>query len=80
MFLQQISGNEISRCNGNRAHQRLILHRQEEADHSTQPEKDAAGFQKFIAALRQRGFSAEDVEKIACRNWLRTLKTAWKEA
>ncbi len=41
--------------------------------------KDAAGFQKLIDALRQHGFSAEDVEKIAYRNWLRTLHTAWKE-
>ena len=40
--------------------------------------KDAAGFQKLIDALRQRGFSDADVEKIAFRNWLRTLKTAWK--
>lgn len=39
----------------------------------------AAGLQTLIRELQLFGFSQDEVEKIAYRNWLRALKTAWKE-
>jgi membrane dipeptidase len=39
----------------------------------------AAGLQSIIQALEQYGYAADAVEKIAYRNWLRVLKTTWKE-
>ena len=39
----------------------------------------AAGLQGVIHALQEAGFTPDEVEKIAYRNWLRVLKTTWKE-
>ncbi len=39
----------------------------------------AAGLQTVIQALEEHGYDREAVEKIAYRNWLRVLKTTWKE-
>lgn len=50
-------------------------------DGATIPEEigDAAGNQRLIAALRQAGYGAEDLTKMASENWLRILASAWRE-
>ncbi|MBB3594625.1 membrane dipeptidase [Rhizobium sp. BK529] len=50
-------------------------------DGATIPEEigDAAGNQKLIAALRQAGYGAEELTKMASENWLRILAKAWRE-
>ncbi|MBB3391405.1 membrane dipeptidase [Rhizobium sp. BK275] len=50
-------------------------------DGATIPEEigDASGNQKLIAALRQAGYGAEDLTKMASENWLRILASAWRE-
>jgi membrane dipeptidase len=50
-------------------------------DGATIPEEigDASGNQRLIAALRQAGYGAEDLTKIASENWLRILASAWRE-
>lgn len=40
---------------------------------------DAAGLQNLVAALRAAGYGGQDVEKICRDNWLRILRSAWKE-
>jgi membrane dipeptidase len=40
--------------------------------------KDVSGLPNLLQALVDRGYSAEDVEKIAIKNWLRILKTTLK--
>jgi membrane dipeptidase len=41
--------------------------------------RDAAGLQKLVEAMRQRGFSQKLIEKICFRNWLRVLRKTWGE-
>lgn len=50
-------------------------------DGATIPEEigDASGNQKLIAALRQAGYGAEELTKMASENWLRILASAWRE-
>ncbi len=50
-------------------------------DGATIPEEigDASGNQRLIAALRQAGYGAEDLTKMASENWLRILASAWRE-
>jgi len=50
-------------------------------DGATIPEEigDASGNQRLIAALRQAGYGAEDLTKMAGENWLRILASAWRE-
>ncbi|MBB3661045.1 membrane dipeptidase [Rhizobium sp. BK650] len=50
-------------------------------DGATIPEEigDASGNQRLIAALRQAGYGAEDLSKMASENWLRILASAWRE-
>src|SRR5438067_1877466 len=38
---------------------------------------DASGLQRVAAALRDRGFTEEDVAKLAHGNWLRVLHETW---
>ena len=38
---------------------------------------DAAGLQNLVQALRDAGYGEEDIEKIACKNWLRVLRETW---
>ena len=38
---------------------------------------DASGLPKLLAALRDEGFSEEEVRRIAYRNWMRVLETTW---
>jgi membrane dipeptidase len=38
---------------------------------------NAAGLPKLIAALRDRGFSHDLIEKLCFRNWLRVLRETW---
>lgn len=40
---------------------------------------DAAGLQSLIRALQGAGYSATELEKICRGNWLRILRSAWKE-
>ncbi len=40
---------------------------------------DAAGLQKLVAALRGAGYGEEDLRKICRENWLRVLRSAWRE-
>ena len=40
--------------------------------------KDASGLPRLVDALRSGGFSAEEIEKITCRNWLRVLRATWR--
>jgi membrane dipeptidase len=40
---------------------------------------DAAGLQRLVAALRERGYSEEDVATVAHGNWLRVLRETWRE-
>jgi len=39
---------------------------------------NAAGLQKLVQALRQRGFAEPLIEKLCFRNWLRVLRRTWK--
>jgi membrane dipeptidase len=41
---------------------------------------DAAGSQALIEALRQAGYGEDDLTKLCRENWLRLLKTVWREA
>ncbi|SEH82850.1 membrane dipeptidase [Halobacillus karajensis] len=41
--------------------------------------KDVSGVPKLIALLRKEGWSEEEVEKIAYKNWIRVLKETWKK-
>jgi membrane dipeptidase len=41
---------------------------------------DAGGLQNLIQALREGGFSEQEIEQIAFRNWLRVLKRIWGES
>jgi membrane dipeptidase len=49
-------------------------------DGATMPQdlRDAAGLPKLMQALRAHGFSADDLEKIAYKNWVRVLRKTWK--
>jgi membrane dipeptidase len=38
---------------------------------------DAAGTPKLLRALKERGYTDEQLEKIAWRNWVRVLRTTW---
>src|SRR5205814_3562180 len=40
---------------------------------------DASGLQRVAAALRDRGYTEEDVAKLAHGNWLRVLHETWAE-
>lgn len=40
---------------------------------------DAGGLQKLVAALRGAGYCEADLEKICRENWLRVLRSAWRE-
>ena len=40
---------------------------------------DAAGLQKLVAALRAAGYGEADLGKICRGNWLRVLRSAWRE-
>jgi len=40
---------------------------------------DAAGLQKLVATMRERGFSQALIEKLCYRNWLRVLGRTWGE-
>jgi len=39
--------------------------------------RDAAGLPKLVGALRDHGFSEEDVLKLAHGNWVRVLRETW---
>ena len=39
----------------------------------------AAGLQKLVEALRQAGYGEDDLAKICRENWLRVLRTTWRE-
>lgn len=39
--------------------------------------RDAAGLQKLLQALLDKGYTEEHVEKIAWRNWVRVLRLTW---
>ena len=41
---------------------------------------DAAGSQALVEALRQAGYDEDDLTKLCRENWLRLLKTVWREA
>ena len=41
---------------------------------------DAAGGQALVAALREAGYGEDDLGKLCRENWLRLLKTVWREA
>ncbi|MEW9614822.1 dipeptidase [Shinella sp. S4-D37] len=41
---------------------------------------DAAGGQALVAALREAGYGEGDLAKLCRENWLRLLKTVWREA
>ena len=41
---------------------------------------NAAGLQKLVAAMRQRGFGQPLIEKLCFRNWLRVLGRTWGKA
>lgn len=49
-------------------------------DGATMPHdlKDAAGLPKLMEALEDRGYSPEDLYKIAHGNWVRLLRQTWK--
>jgi membrane dipeptidase len=42
--------------------------------------RDAAGNQALVEALRGAGYGDEDLAKLCRENWLRLLKTVWREA
>lgn len=39
---------------------------------------NAAGLQKLVQALRERGFGQKLIEKLCFRNWLRVLRRTWE--
>ncbi len=39
---------------------------------------DVAGLPALIEALRQRGYDAPSIEKLAWRNWLRVIRATWR--
>jgi membrane dipeptidase len=39
---------------------------------------DAAGLQRLVEALRERGYRDAEVEQLAHRNWLRVLRETWR--
>jgi len=39
---------------------------------------DVTGLPKLIEALRERGYNEEALRKLACKNWIRVLRKAWK--
>jgi membrane dipeptidase len=39
--------------------------------------KDTAGLPKLMRALRDRGYSEEDLRKLAHGNWVRVLRDTW---
>ncbi|MGD9476239.1 dipeptidase [Shinella sp. G-2] len=41
---------------------------------------DAAGNQAIVGALRAAGYGEDDLAKLCRENWLRLLKTVWREA
>lgn len=41
---------------------------------------DAGGSQALVEALRSAGYSEDDLAKLCRENWLRLLKTIWREA
>ncbi len=41
---------------------------------------DASGTQKLVEALKAAGYAGGDLEKICRGNWLRVLRSAWREA
>ena len=41
---------------------------------------DAGGSQALVEALRAAGYSEDELEKLCRENWLRLLKTVWREA
>ena len=41
---------------------------------------DAAGNQALVEALRSAGYGEDDLAKLCRENWLRLLKTVWREA
>jgi membrane dipeptidase len=41
---------------------------------------DAAGLQNLVAALRGAGYGDAELDKICRGNWLRVLRTTWREA
>ncbi len=49
-------------------------------DGATMPHdlKDVAGLPKLMEALEDRGYSGEELQKIAHGNWLRMLRQTWK--
>jgi membrane dipeptidase len=49
-------------------------------DGATMPQdlKDAAGLPKLVEALQDRGYTGEDLAKIAHGNWVRVLRQTWK--
>ncbi len=51
-------------------------------DGATIPDElaDAAGLPRLVAALREAGFTGEDLQKMALGNWLRVLGRTWKPA
>jgi membrane dipeptidase len=40
---------------------------------------DAAGLPRLVDALRNRGYSEDDIAKLAHGNWLRVLRDTWRE-
>ena len=40
---------------------------------------DASGNYRLLHALLDHGYTAEQVEKIAWRNWVRVLRATWGE-
>jgi membrane dipeptidase len=38
---------------------------------------DAAGLPRVVDALRQRGYSGDEIAKLAHGNWLRVLHETW---
>ncbi|MBX3001835.1 MAG: dipeptidase [Caldilineaceae bacterium] len=49
-------------------------------DGATMPQdlKDAAGLPKLVEALQDRGYTGDDLTKIAHGNWVRVLRQTWK--
>jgi membrane dipeptidase len=39
--------------------------------------KDCAGLPKLMQALSERGFSTDDLTKLAHANWVRVLRGTW---
>ena len=39
---------------------------------------DAAGLQRVVAALNDRGYAEDEIAELAHGNWLRVLRQTWK--